>query len=379
MSARTMVSRMLLFCLAAGALSAQVTIDRLLKADQEPQNWLTYSGTYRGQRHSPLKQITPANAKDLEMKWVFQADSTEKLESSPLVVDGVMYVTQPPNDIVALDAKTGRIFWIYQYRVGARRARLLRPRQSRPRDSRRHAVHGHDRRAPRRDRRQERPADVGHEGRRPKPRATAITHGAAGREGQGHRRHRPAASTASADSSPRTTSTTGKEVWRFNTIPGPGRARARDLGRRLLEARRRLDLGDRLVRSGSQSHVLGHWQSGPGLESAQARPATTCTPARWSRSMPDTGKLKWHFQFTPHDELRLRLGAGAGARRHAWQRHAAQADAAGQSQRLLLRARPHERQVPAGQAVRQSELGQRPRRERPADPDARSGPTPAAR
>ena len=94
-----------------------MTVDRLLQPDQEPQNWLTYSGNYNGWRHSPLKQITPANAKDLEMKWVFQADSTEKLEASPLVVDGVMYVTQPPNDIVALDAKTGRIFWIYQYRV----------------------------------------------------------------------------------------------------------------------------------------------------------------------------------------------------------------------------------------------------------------------
>ena len=51
------------------------------------------------------------------MKWVFQADSIQKMEATPIVVDGVMYLTQAPNDVVALDAKTGRIFWIYQYRV----------------------------------------------------------------------------------------------------------------------------------------------------------------------------------------------------------------------------------------------------------------------
>jgi glucose dehydrogenase len=116
MNLRTIALPFVLLALAAG-LDAQVPWERLLKTDQEPQNWLTYSGGINGWRHSRLKEITPANAKDLEMKWVFQADSTEKLEASPIVVDGVMYFTQPPNDIVALDARTGRIFWIYQYRV----------------------------------------------------------------------------------------------------------------------------------------------------------------------------------------------------------------------------------------------------------------------
>ena len=104
-------------CLAGGVVTAQVSVDRLRQTEREPQNWLMFSGGYSGWRHSPLKQITPANAKNLEMKWAFQADSTEKLESTPLVVDGVLYFTQPPNDIVALDARTGRIFWIYQYQV----------------------------------------------------------------------------------------------------------------------------------------------------------------------------------------------------------------------------------------------------------------------
>jgi len=90
---------------------------RILHAEKEPQNWLTYSGTTLGQRYSTLKQITPDNVKDLTMQWAFQARSTEKFESTPLVVDGMMYVTQAPNDVVALDAATGEIKWLYSYAV----------------------------------------------------------------------------------------------------------------------------------------------------------------------------------------------------------------------------------------------------------------------
>ena len=99
------------------AARAQVTNERLLHANDEPQNWLTYSGSYASQRYSLLKQIDPANVKNLELKWVFQAQSLQKFETTPLVVDGVMYITQSPNDIVALDPKSGRVFWIYHYVV----------------------------------------------------------------------------------------------------------------------------------------------------------------------------------------------------------------------------------------------------------------------
>lgn len=97
------------------AIHAQVASDRLLRAADEPQNWLTYSGTYFSQRYSQLRQIDAANIKNLEMKWVFQAQSLQTFSATPLVVDGVMYLTQAPNDVVALDAKTGRMFWIYRY------------------------------------------------------------------------------------------------------------------------------------------------------------------------------------------------------------------------------------------------------------------------
>jgi alcohol dehydrogenase (cytochrome c) len=96
-------------------VQAQVTSERLLRSADDAQNWLMYSGTYSSQRYSGLRQITAANVKTLEQKWIFQAESLEKFEATPLVVDGIMYVTQAPSDVVALDAKTGRVFWIYRY------------------------------------------------------------------------------------------------------------------------------------------------------------------------------------------------------------------------------------------------------------------------
>ena len=75
-------------------LQAQVTFDRILHGDREPHNWLSYSGTLMNQRYSPLTQITPANVKNLQQQWVWQARSLEKFEATPLVVDGVMYTVR---------------------------------------------------------------------------------------------------------------------------------------------------------------------------------------------------------------------------------------------------------------------------------------------
>jgi alcohol dehydrogenase (cytochrome c) len=96
---------------------AQVGTQRLLGAAREPQNWLVYSGNYFSNRHSALTNVTPANAKNLELKWMYQAAVAGGWQTSPLVADGVMYLTQRPNDVVALDAKTGRVFWIYRYQL----------------------------------------------------------------------------------------------------------------------------------------------------------------------------------------------------------------------------------------------------------------------
>jgi alcohol dehydrogenase (cytochrome c) len=107
---------------AVVTLQAQqaITSSRILTAVKEPQNWLTYSGNYNGQRYSTLDQITPANVRHLNLEWVFQVRSlgaADKFEATPIVVDGVMYTVSPPNDVVALDAVTGRQFWRYNHNV----------------------------------------------------------------------------------------------------------------------------------------------------------------------------------------------------------------------------------------------------------------------
>src|SRR5580692_9885208 len=93
-----------------------VPFDRILRANQEPQNWLTFSGNLNSQRHSGLTQINPANARDLSLKWVFQSRSLDKHEVTPLVVNGIMYTIQSPNDVIALNAATGARIWSYSHK-----------------------------------------------------------------------------------------------------------------------------------------------------------------------------------------------------------------------------------------------------------------------
>src|SRR5688500_17706260 len=110
-----------------------ITFRRILDADREPQNWLTYSGNVLGHRHSQLRQITPSNVKNLELAWIWQGrqsawrrvgpdpgSAEEKFEATPLVVDGVLYTVQAPNDVIALDATTGRIRWTYRHVITLR-------------------------------------------------------------------------------------------------------------------------------------------------------------------------------------------------------------------------------------------------------------------
>ena len=112
---RTAVLALALSGTALAAASAQVPFERLRGAADEPQNWLTYSGGYFSQRYSELDQIAPDNVGDLELQWVYQTPVMGTWQATPIVVDGVMYLTQRPNDIVALDARTGRVYWVYRY------------------------------------------------------------------------------------------------------------------------------------------------------------------------------------------------------------------------------------------------------------------------
>lgn len=95
-----------------------VTAKRILEADREPQNWLTFNGTYRSNHYTQLREITPENVKNLQLKWVFQTHWLDPYESTPIVADGVLYTTQG-NDVVALDAESGRMYWLYRYTPAA--------------------------------------------------------------------------------------------------------------------------------------------------------------------------------------------------------------------------------------------------------------------
>ena len=97
--------------------SPGVTSQDLLDGLKNPSRWLTFSGDYTGRRHSPLTQITPENVHRLAAQWTFQSETmalSRGFESTPIVLDNVLYVTGSNNYAWALDARTGRPFWRYR-------------------------------------------------------------------------------------------------------------------------------------------------------------------------------------------------------------------------------------------------------------------------
>jgi alcohol dehydrogenase (cytochrome c) len=97
---------------------APVTEQDLVAGLKSPTRWLTFSGNYNGQRHSPLTQITPQNVGGLAPQWIFQTDIPglpgRGIETSPIVVDGIMYVTGNNNQAWAVNARDGRPIWNYR-------------------------------------------------------------------------------------------------------------------------------------------------------------------------------------------------------------------------------------------------------------------------
>lgn len=91
--------------------AGQVPFERLVEADAAPGDWLTYSGNYYAQRHSRLDQIRSENVDRLRVRWVYQMQNSGLVECSPLVYDGVMYITEPPSTVTALDLRSGRRLW----------------------------------------------------------------------------------------------------------------------------------------------------------------------------------------------------------------------------------------------------------------------------
>jgi quinohemoprotein ethanol dehydrogenase len=102
---------------AAPKRIAYVDDARLAHPEREPQNWITHGGDWNERRFSLLSQINAQTVRQLEPAWYFNYDTTRGQESTPLVVDGVMYVTTAWSKVYALDAKTGRQIWFFDPKV----------------------------------------------------------------------------------------------------------------------------------------------------------------------------------------------------------------------------------------------------------------------
>ncbi len=245
-----------------------VTAQDLLDGLKHPGRWLTYSGDYTGRRHSPLKQITPDNVARLAAQWTFQAEGMvtgRGFEGTPLVMDGVMYISGNNNTAWAIDARTGRQLWRYRrqlptpltYGAGNASNRGFAALGDRlfmaTLDAHLLAFDrntGQDR------------LGRGDGGLQAGPRRHRR---AARREGQGDRRQ---LRRRSPDPRlPRRLRCADRQAGlALLHRPGEGRARQRDVVvRRGVAARRRRHLGDRQLRPRAEPSLLGHRQSQPGL------------------------------------------------------------------------------------------------------------------
>ena len=282
---------------ACTAALAQVPYQRIVDAQKEPGNWLTYSGNYAGHRYSPLAQITPANVAGLRVKWAYQY-ATRRTEVSPLVVDGVMYVTGP-NMAAALDVRTGRELWKWERPIPKdyqsigfgqvnRGAAIL--------DGQLFvatldcylvsldAVSGQERWSTKvEDYKPGYSMTLAPLAFRDKV-AVGVSGGEAGIRGF----------VDAYDAK------TGKRAWRFYTIPGPG------------EPGHNTWSGDTWKTGGGSTWVTGsydpelnlvYWGIGnPGPDwNPDLRPGDNLYTCSLVALDGDTGKLRWHYQFTPHD------------------------------------------------------------------------------
>ena len=263
------------------------------------ENWPSYNGDYTGRRYSSLKQITPANASSLQAQWVFHSRNAGILEATPLVVDGVMYVTGS-NDAYALDATTGKTLWHHVRAVSQgliddasghinRGVALLGTRLFMQTDNahllcldaRSGSVLWDVSYAPGN-------RNYGATGAPLVVKDKVIVGTSGGDDGvRGF--------VAAFDAK------TGREVWRFWTVPSPG-----DPGS---ETWPKTDIykhgGATTWMPGTYDPQLNtiYWgTSNPSPDfDGSVREGDNLFTSSVLALDPDTGKLKWHFQFTPHD------------------------------------------------------------------------------
>jgi alcohol dehydrogenase (cytochrome c) len=284
---------------AQSAITAVVSVGAEdLLAKPVGANWTSYNGDYSGQRYSSLREIKPENVAKLRAAWVFHPGNSERLEATPVVVNGVMYVTSA-NDAFALDARTGRVVWHHQ-----------RPVSSGLLDD---AAYHHNR-------------GVG-VWRNFVYMETDDAHLLALDARSGNllwdvayadkAKHYGATSaplvvkdevivgTSGGDSGVRGfleahDAQTGKLKWRFWTIPGPG-----EFGSASWPGDSYLHGGGTTWMPGTYDPKLNtlYWTTSNAAPDfvGDSRPGDDLYTACVLALDPDSGELKWYFQFTPHD------------------------------------------------------------------------------
>ena len=327
-------------------------------------NWTSYNGDYTGRRYSNLREINVANAAQLRAAWVFHPGNSQNLEVTPVVVDGVMYVTSA-NDVFALDARTGRMVWHYQRPVSSGLLDDAAAHKNRGVALWQHFVYVEtdDAHLLCLDARSgglrwdiEYADKTKHYGATSAPLVVkgAVIVGTSGGD-SGVRGFLAAYDAA-----------TGKLKWRFWTIPGPG-----EFGSSSWPGDAYLHGGGTTWMPGTYDPELNtlYWTtSNPAPDFVgDSRPGddlyTDCVLAL----NPDTGELKWYFQFTPHDLYDYDANETPVL---------ADVEQSGTVQRLLLTgepqwlflcSRPGQRQVHSSHSFRgEIELGQGHRCIRPA-------------
>ena len=269
---------------STSTVTGGLTFNRLVNADAEPQNWLMYWGNFRGTHYSGLRQITAANVGQLQTAWTFPMPGPSVLEAVPLVVDGVMYTTQP-GEVVALDARTGRQIWRYVRPQKVKNPYEINPFNRGVAVARQPAVLRDARRRAGGARRENRTAALGNADRRHDARPQPDER-AARREGQGarrdHRRRiRPARIPGCLRRRNRKTGVA--LVLRARA----GRVRPRHVAGRQLEAWRQSDVAHRLVRCRAQHACTGpsEIRDRKSIDRCAAN-STICSATRSWRSIP---------------------------------------------------------------------------------------------
>jgi alcohol dehydrogenase (cytochrome c) len=261
-------------------------------------NWTSYNGDYTGRRYSVLNKITAANVSQLSAVWVFHPGNSQRLEATPVVVRGVMYVTSA-NDVFALDAQTGRTLWRHQRPVSSGLLDDAAAHKSRGVAVWQNFVYAEtdDAHLLCLDARSgdllwdvEYADKAKHYGATSAPlivKGTVVVGTSGGDSGvRGF--------LAAYDA------VTGKLKWRLWTIPGPGEFGSSSWP------------GDSYLHGGGTTWMPGtydpeadtlYWTTSNAAPdfAGDSRPGddlyTSCVLA----VNPNTGQLKWHFQFTPHD------------------------------------------------------------------------------